>query len=251
MTPHQTPPSDKLLPCPCCGGPAEAINSDVPTAREVTVRCAGPQPAGLRGCGIQVHGKRLRISHAQLVADLIARWNRRPTPPSVPTDEMVEAAARALYDAYPRTGQPPWERCGAGEKYMLLSQAKTALTAALAAMPGGVDAPERLDSFDAGELNTYGGGNVDWWLDYIRALLGDAEQFYQTQYAAILSRLNTSAIGAEGWRLVPIKPTPEMIKAGYEMLPTDSEWGKDESQAVDVWDEMLAAAPTPPTAQEG
>lgn len=39
----------------------------------------------------------------------------------------------------------------------------------------------QLKTFDAGILNDYGGGNVAWWLDYIRSLLGEAHDFYQDQ----------------------------------------------------------------------
>ncbi len=41
----------------------------------------------------------------------------------------------------------------------------------------------------------------------------------------------------EGWKLVPIEPTPEMLKAGDQktwVLP-----------ARDCWDAMLAASPSP------
>jgi hypothetical protein len=38
-----------------------------------------------------------------------------------------------------------------------------------------------LDRYDAGLLNDYGGGNVDWWWDYIRAELERAHDHYQAQ----------------------------------------------------------------------
>ena len=41
-----------------------------------------------------------------------------------------------------------------------------------------------LDPYDAGLLNDFGGGNVEWWQDYIRAELGHAHDFYQSQIAA-------------------------------------------------------------------
>ena len=43
---------------------------------------------------------------------------------------------------------------------------------------------EPLDQYDAGLLNDFGGGNVEWWQDYIRAELGRAHDFYQSQVAA-------------------------------------------------------------------
>lgn len=33
---------------------------------------------------------------------------------------------------------------------------------------------EQLETYDAGILNDFGGGNVDWWQDYIRAELARA-----------------------------------------------------------------------------
>jgi hypothetical protein len=41
--------------------------------------------------------------------------------------------------------------------------------------------PVALDEYDAGLLNDYGGGNVAWWQDYIRAELGRAYEHYQSQ----------------------------------------------------------------------
>lgn len=38
-------------------------------------------------------------------------------------------------------------------------------------------------AYDAGLLNDYGGGNVEWWWDYIRAELNRADQYYQTALA--------------------------------------------------------------------
>ena len=42
-----------------------------------------------------------------------------------------------------------------------------------------------LEPYDAGLLNDFGGGNVEWWQDYIRAELGRAHDFYQSQIAAV------------------------------------------------------------------
>lgn len=41
--------------------------------------------------------------------------------------------------------------------------------------------------FDAGLLNDFGGGNVGWWHDYIRSLLGEADQFYREQMTEALA----------------------------------------------------------------
>lgn len=42
-----------------------------------------------------------------------------------------------------------------------------------------------LDRYDAGLLNDFGGGDVDWWQDYIRAELERAHEFYQSQVYAL------------------------------------------------------------------
>lgn len=36
--------------------------------------------------------------------------------------------------------------------------------------------------YDAGLFSISGGGNVDWWLDYLRTELGRAREFYDDQY---------------------------------------------------------------------
>lgn len=38
-----------------------------------------------------------------------------------------------------------------------------------------------LEEYDAGLLNDFGGGDVEWWQDYIRAELSRAHDFYQSQ----------------------------------------------------------------------
>ena len=43
-----------------------------------------------------------------------------------------------------------------------------------------------LEPYDAGLLNPCGGGNVEWWQDYIRAELGRAHDFYQSQIDAAM-----------------------------------------------------------------
>jgi len=53
----------------------------------------------------------------------------------------------------------------------------------------------------------------------------------------------------EGYKLVPVVATPEMINAGRICpMPTDSEWDEDEDYSA-VYRAMLAAAPTPPEAK--
>ena len=54
------------------------------------------------------------------------------------------------------------------------------------------------DCYDAGLLGDFGGGNVEWWQDYIRAELARAHDFYASQWpvatpAAELERLRKDA----------------------------------------------------------
>lgn len=39
----------------------------------------------------------------------------------------------------------------------------------------------KLEGYDSGHLNDYGGGNIGWWFDYIRSELDRAHDFYQSQ----------------------------------------------------------------------
>lgn len=38
-----------------------------------------------------------------------------------------------------------------------------------------------MEQFNPGFLNNFGGGNVQWWQDYIRSLLEEAHDFYEDQ----------------------------------------------------------------------
>lgn len=55
--------------------------------------------------------------------------------------------------------------------------------------------PIILDCYDAGLLSDYGGGNVEWWQDYIRAELARAHDHYQAQFDAATS----AAPQSDGW----------------------------------------------------
>ena len=52
--------------------------------------------------------------------------------------------------------------------------------------PAGV---EGLVDYDAGLLNDWGGGNTKWWMDYLRAEIGRANDFWRDQSAATLTAL--------------------------------------------------------------
>jgi len=45
-----------------------------------------------------------------------------------------------------------------------------------------------LSAYDAGLLNDFGGGDVSWWQDYLRAELEHAHDFYQVQIEAVAAR---------------------------------------------------------------
>ena len=42
-----------------------------------------------------------------------------------------------------------------------------------------------MDEYDAGYLSDFGGGNVGWWQDYVRAEIGRANEFCAVQYATL------------------------------------------------------------------
>ena len=44
-----------------------------------------------------------------------------------------------------------------------------------------------MDTYDAGLLNDYGGGDVGLWQDYLRAELGRAEEFYRDQHDLLMA----------------------------------------------------------------
>jgi len=42
----------------------------------------------------------------------------------------------------------------------------------------------KIECYDAGWLSNFGGGDVEWWYEYIRAELARAHDFYQAQITA-------------------------------------------------------------------
>lgn len=52
---------------------------------------------------------------------------------------------------------------------------------------GWVLVPVELHPYDAGLLSDWGGGNVEWWQDYLRHELNRAHEFYNSQLAADLA----------------------------------------------------------------
>lgn len=63
-----------LLPCPFCGGEAAIEQTG---AKELTLRCVGVQPSGLRGCGPKFV-QRVKTHSLEWLSGIMAeRWNRR------------------------------------------------------------------------------------------------------------------------------------------------------------------------------
>ena len=74
--------------------------------------------------------------------------------------------------------------------------------------------------------------------DYLAWTTG--EQFYIDQLEAEIAKLRASPASApEGWKIVPVEPTGEMVDAGIRSLGT-----------ADKFRAMLATAPTPPVSED-
>lgn len=48
------------------------------------------------------------------------------------------------------------------------------------------DGASKLDDYDSGYMNDYGGGNIGWWQDYIRAEVNRCNDFWRSQIENIL-----------------------------------------------------------------
>lgn len=86
-----------------------------------------------------------------------------------------------------------------------------------AASPPPKGAGADLATYDAGLLGDYGGGNVEWWQDYLRSELATAHEFYQLQVMASAA----PALPVEG-----VTVTDEMVEAVEDLLAAcESEFG--------------------------
>lgn len=85
-----------LKPCPFCGGEAELEQTG---KLELTIRCVGVQPSGLRGCGPKYTQKITlnRFSLEWLGERMAENWNRRA--PSALEAELAKAREAALEEA--------------------------------------------------------------------------------------------------------------------------------------------------------
>ena len=74
---------------------------------------------------------------------------------------------------------------------------------------------------------------------YLAYLMANPEQLYIDHLEAELAALRASPTSApEGWKIVPVEPTGEMVDAGLRS------WGTSHKFRA-----MLAAAPTPPVSE--
>ena len=84
------------------------------------------------------------------------------------------------------------------------------------------------------------------WLEGFRLSRGAIEDIAR---AALIAGPEDAAV-LEGWRMVPIEPTAEMLRDGANQCHYNSEIGPyPRSRAV--YRAMINAAPTPPAQEEG
>ena len=65
-----------------------------------------------------------------------------------------------------------------------------------------------IQDYDSGYLNDFGGGNVSWWHDYIRAEVGACNEYWRSvleAYAPPNQSLESDGAGASGCRATECK----------------------------------------------
>ena len=95
------------------------------------------------------------------------------------------------------------------------------------------------DCYDAGLLSDFGGGNVAWWQDYIRAELARAHDFYVGQSAPEVVPIVSKTVGylaggtlmrrkIQGYNCKPliVQPTTSITAAELERLRKDAARGR-------------------------
>lgn len=122
--------------------------------------------------------------------------------------------------------------------YAVPVAAAPAKVKALASTPAapGID----LAEYDAGLLSDFGGGDIGWWQDYIRAELARAHEFYQSQIEASTKAAAPAIQVPAGWALVRTEPTVEMLDAGINEIDYDGNEVADNVR--NVWLAMIEAA---------
>lgn len=153
----------ELKPCPACGGVAEMKRqgNDYTKKRRIVVRC----PA----CRLERADAAIHHSMEWLEGVATKNWNTRP----------IEDALRAEVAKYR----------GMEVEDAALRNDNEALRAEVAALKDeiekhanrGEDMNDNFRDYDAGLLNDFGGGNVGWWQDYLRAEIGRANDHWRQQ----------------------------------------------------------------------
>ena len=76
----------------------------------------------------------------------------------------------------PGSGMPVWRDRGGLWNGQMPEESQPLYTTP----PAGIrEALEELPDYDAGLLNDYGGGNVEWWWDYLRAEIDRANGYWR------------------------------------------------------------------------
>jgi hypothetical protein len=87
-------------------------------------------------------------------------------------------------------------------------------------------AKDAMPTYDAGLLSNYGGGDVEWWQDYIRAELNRADDFYQSWWQSAHPSPSAPVDIAE-----IIEKGDQAIRMWHEELKAD---GWDSSTSLDL-----------------
>lgn len=144
--------------------------------------------------------------------------------------------------------------------------------AAMKAQPSGVDSVDRItialeavqsameDAYSNAYQDCCGRGNgeccgnpVAAWSDSDQAIM-DALSPAQRELSALLASAALSASHGEqvreGWKLVPVKPSIDMVEAGYEASLGCPDRGSY-ARVIEQYDAMLAATPSPGSQEQG
>ncbi len=93
---------------------------------------------------------------------------------------MDKEALKLAQSAFKEIASETYDPWTNGAKAQRIAEAALPIIEQALAAPT-VQEPVALEEYDAGLLNDYGGGKVEWWQDYIRAELGRAYEHYQSQ----------------------------------------------------------------------
>lgn len=83
------------------------------------------------------------------------------------------------------------------------------------------------ETYDAGLLSKFGGGDVSWWHDYIRAELGSAHEFYDLEIER-LGAENAKLIDKNNWWIT----TDDARKRRIHELETECKQLRDGLQKI-------------------